>query len=88
MFNIYQEIIKFYHNKGYKIALTEYDLDEQWDVLFPYLSMIKVDIEKVNPKRLQPVVQRIKPFNIKLAAEKVETVEIITFSIIISFVMN
>lgn len=67
------KIIKFYHNKGYKIALTEYDLDDQWDALFPYLSMIKVDVEKINAKRLPPIVKRIKPFNIKLAAEKVET---------------
>ena len=67
------KIAEFYQKQGYQIALTEYDLDEKWDVLFPYLSMIKVDIEQVNPKRLQPVLTRIKPFNIKLTAEKVET---------------
>lgn len=67
------KILKFYHDRGYKIALTEYDLDEQWDVLFPYISLIKIDVEKINAKRLSPLVQRIKPFNIKLAAEKVET---------------
>ncbi|MCO4798129.1 MAG: HDOD domain-containing protein [Colwelliaceae bacterium] len=67
------KIVKYYSEKGYKIALTEYDLDEKWDALFPYISIIKVDIEKVNPKRLQPVLARVKPFNIKLAAEKVET---------------
>lgn len=67
------KIIKFYHDKGYKIALTEYDLDEQWDILFPFISLIKIDVEKINAKRLGPLVQRIKPFNIKLAAEKVET---------------
>jgi len=67
------KIVKYYADKGYRIALTEYDLSEEWDVLFPYLSIIKVDIETTNPKRLQPVIQRIKPFNIKLAAEKVET---------------
>jgi EAL and modified HD-GYP domain-containing signal transduction protein len=67
------KIVKYYSEKGYKIALTEYDLDERWDALFPYISIIKVDIEKINPKRLQPVVERIKPHNIKLAAEKVET---------------
>lgn len=67
------KILKYYSEKGFRIALTEYDTDERWDELFPYLSIIKVDIEKINPKRLQPVIQRIKPFNIKLAAEKVET---------------
>jgi len=67
------KIVKYYCEKGYKVALTEYDTDEKWDSLFPYLSMIKVDIEKINPKRLKPVIDRIRPFNIKLAAEKVET---------------
>jgi EAL and modified HD-GYP domain-containing signal transduction protein len=67
------KIVKFYHEKGYKIALTEYDLDKKWDVLFPYISMIKIDIEVINAKRLHPLVARIKPFNIKLVAEKVET---------------
>ena len=36
------KIIQFYHKKGYKVALTEYDLDDKWDVLFPYLSIIKI----------------------------------------------
>jgi len=67
------KIVKFYCEKGYRIALTEYDVDDKWDALFPYLSIIKVDVEKVNPKRLKPVVNRIKPYGIKLAAEKVET---------------
>ena len=67
------KIVKYYSEKGYKIALTEYDLDSKWDALFPYLSILKIDVETINPKRLQPIVERIKPFNIKLAAEKVET---------------
>lgn len=67
------KIIQFYHKKGYKVALTEYDLDDKWDVLFPYLSIIKIDIEVVNPKRLHKVLDRLKDFDVKLAAEKVET---------------
>ena len=67
------KIVKYYHDKGYKVALTEYDLDEKWDVLFPYLAMIKIDVEITNAKRIRPVVARIKPFDIKLIAEKVET---------------
>jgi EAL and modified HD-GYP domain-containing signal transduction protein len=67
------KIVKFYHVNGYKIALTEYDLDEKWDVLFPFISIIKVDIEVINPKRLHKVIERLKDHNVKLAAEKVET---------------
>lgn len=67
------KIVQYYFEQGYQIALTEYDLDEKWDVLFPYISMIKVDTEVINAKRLKPVVEKIKPFNISLIAEKVET---------------
>ena len=67
------KIIKFYYDKGYKIALTEYDLAPHWDVLFPYIEIVKVDIEKINTKRLLPAVARMKPFNVAIAAEKVET---------------
>lgn len=67
------KIVKYYHDKGYQIALSEYDLDDKWDGLFPYISMIKIDTEVTNAKRIRPIVERIKPFNIKLIAEKVET---------------
>lgn len=67
------KIIKYYHELGYKVALSEYDLDEKWDVLFPYLSMIKIDMEKTNAKRVFPLVKRVKPFDLQLVAEKVET---------------
>jgi len=67
------KIMKYYREKGYRIALTEYDAEPRWDALFPYISMIKVDVSQINPKRLQPVAHRIIKFNIKLVAEKVET---------------
>ena len=67
------KIVKYYHDKGYQVALSEYDLDVKWDVLFPYIAMIKIDTEVTNAKRIRPIVERIKPFNIKLIAEKVET---------------
>lgn len=67
------KIIKFYHEEGYMIALTQYDLALHWDVLFPYINIVKVDIEKINTKRLITAVSRMRPFDIAIAAEKVET---------------
>jgi len=67
------KIIKFYHEHGYKIALTEYDLAKHWQVLFPFIDIIKVDIEKINTKRLVSAMESIKPYNIRVCAEKVET---------------
>jgi len=67
------KIIKYYFDKGYKIALTEYDVKDHWDVLLPFLAMVKVDIEQINPKRLHPLKAKIKALDVKLLAEKVET---------------
>jgi len=67
------KIIRYYFEKGYKIALTEYNLDPQWDVLFPYISLLKVNLDKVNPKQLPAVLKRLKAFDVKMVAERVET---------------
>lgn len=67
------KIIKYYHDKGYKIALTEYDVEDHWDVLLPFIAMVKIDIEKINPKRLHPLKAKTKALDVKLVAEKVET---------------
>lgn len=67
------KIIAYYHGKGYKIALTEYDLAPHWDELFPYISIIKINLDNINTKRLKSALPRIKLHNIKLAAERVET---------------
>ena len=67
------KIIKYYHEKGYQIALTEYDLSAHWDAFFPYINIIKINIEVINTKRILSAIPRMKPYNIKLAAEKVET---------------
>ena len=67
------KIINYYHQKGYKIALSEYDLENHWDSFFPYIDIVKVNIEKINTKRLLSTLPRMKPHNIKLTAERVET---------------
>jgi EAL and modified HD-GYP domain-containing signal transduction protein len=67
------KIIKFYHEQNYQIALTEYDLAPHWEVLFPYIAIIKVNIEKINTKRLISSISKMKKHNIKIAAERVET---------------
>ena len=67
------KIVKFYHEQGYQLALTEYDLAAHWEALFPYISIIKVNIEKINTKRLISAVVKMKKYDIKIAAERVET---------------
>jgi len=42
-------------------------------VLFPYISVLKINVDEINPKRLPAVLKRLKPFNVEIAAERVET---------------
>ncbi|REL26698.1 HDOD domain-containing protein [Thalassotalea euphylliae] len=67
------KLVKSYHQRGYQLALTAYDTGRKWDAFFPYLAYIKVDIDVINPKRLFSVSERLKPYDIKLVAEKVES---------------
>jgi EAL and modified HD-GYP domain-containing signal transduction protein len=67
------KILQYYHEKGYKIALSEFDLNPHWEAAYPYINIIKINVETINPKRLPAVVKTFKPFNIKVVAEKVET---------------
>ncbi len=67
------KIIEFYYSKGYEIALSEYDLNEKWDELLPFVTYLKIDMEKTNAKRLFPLLDKFKSFDVKLVAEKVET---------------
>jgi len=67
------KIIHYYHKKGYQIALSEYDLANHWDAFFPYIDIVKINIEEINTKRILSALPRMKPHNIKLSAERVET---------------
>ena len=64
-------------NLGYKIALDDYDFSEQWEVIMPLVSYIKLEVEQI--KLDDPVVlQKIATFKQQgkiLLAEKVETHE-------------
>ena len=65
------------HESGYKLALDDHDFDMQWEVLYPYVTIIKVDILE---HKLEDVVHFAQFMNeefahIQLLAEKVETQE-------------
>lgn len=67
------KILQYYCENGYKIALSDYNLEPHWDVVLPYLYSIKVDVEKINVKRLTPLLTKFKKYELKLIAQKVET---------------
>jgi c-di-GMP phosphodiesterase len=61
--------------KGYTLALDDFVMSDMNKDLIPYASVIKVDIRPFDTAGLQQQVGKLKPYNVKLLAEKVETRE-------------
>jgi EAL and modified HD-GYP domain-containing signal transduction protein len=60
--------------KGYSIALDDYEHDPVWKYFFPYVDIIKLDYSLTSEQQFQEILAVIKPFShIKLLAEKIET---------------
>jgi c-di-GMP-related signal transduction protein len=69
------ESVKSLKEKGYTLALDDFDFDPKWDVLFPYIDIIKVDVLAFSLLEISKLVRKIPEMKITLLAEKVETLE-------------
>ncbi len=61
--------------KGFQIALDDYDFDPKWQIFFPLISIIKVDILAFTILEISKLVRQLVGLNITLLAEKVETAQ-------------
>ena len=63
--------------QGYSLALDDHNFSEEWRVLYPYISIIKVDITEFSHLDLELFAEYIKSEypHIDLLAERVETEE-------------
>lgn len=61
--------------KGYVIALDDFEYSEQFEELLKYIDIIKVDFFKTKGNERKKIINKIKNKNIKFLAEKVETEE-------------
>lgn len=60
--------------KGYSIALDDYEHDPAWKHFFPYVDIIKLDYSLTSEQQFQEIITAISPYShIKLLAEKIET---------------
>ena len=62
-------------NSGYTIALDDFVYDSRWDPVLRIADIVKLDVLALDQAALHAHVQRLKPFNVQLLAEKVETHE-------------
>lgn len=65
------------HEQGYKLALDDHTYSDEWRVLYPYISIIKVDISHFDQLDLELFAEFFKAEypHISLLAERVETEE-------------
>jgi EAL and modified HD-GYP domain-containing signal transduction protein len=59
--------------RGYQLALDDFVWDEKWVPLLELVQMVKVDVQGKSLEELKPLVAKLKMFNVKLLAERVET---------------
>lgn len=71
-----QDIIKNLRelsSKGYTIALDDFELTEQWLPLLEFVDIIKLDIMANSLEETRQLIEKLKPYHLRLLAEKVET---------------
>lgn len=62
-------------NEGYSIALDDFVPGTGWDHMVQYVDFIKVEYPEIPRHELPILVERLKEFDVKLLAEKLETQE-------------
>ncbi len=60
---------------GYIIALDDFVFSEEWTPLVEFADIIKLDIMEMGEVKTREIIERLKPYQVKLLAEKVETHE-------------
>jgi len=71
--------LKVLREHNYTIALDDFVLTPETESLIPYADIIKLDVLCLSAQQLKDHVAHLKPFGIKLLAEKVETYEMLEF---------
>ncbi len=67
--------LKQLRDKGYTIALDDFELTPETESLVAYADIIKLDVLHLSPDQLIDHINYLRPFGVTLIAEKVETYE-------------
>lgn len=67
--------IKEFSEQGYMIALDDFVFTPEWIPLIELADIIKLDVMAMPIAETLATIEKLKPYNIKLLAEKVETQE-------------
>jgi EAL and modified HD-GYP domain-containing signal transduction protein len=58
---------------GYTIALDDFVISDEWIPLLKLADIIKLDVLEMGETKTRELIKQLKPYNVKLLAEKVET---------------
>lgn len=61
---------------GYTVALDDFEYDPSYERLLPYVSIVKVDVLERTPASLSALAALLRPKEVTLLAERVETREV------------
>lgn len=67
--------VQFLANHGFKIALDDFEYHEKWNPLIECADIIKIDLLAMSEEELRKHIEILKPMEVKLLAEKIETYE-------------
>jgi EAL and modified HD-GYP domain-containing signal transduction protein len=66
---------KSLHEKGYKLALDDFDFDTKWEAFYPIVDIIKIDVLEFSILEISKLVRKLSGLDVTLLAEKVETLQ-------------
>jgi EAL and modified HD-GYP domain-containing signal transduction protein len=69
------EAVKRLKDRGFTLALDDYIYNPAHKPLMAYIDIVKIDIMQLSQQQLEQHVSILKTFNIKLLAEKIETMD-------------
>jgi EAL and modified HD-GYP domain-containing signal transduction protein len=61
------------HEDGYRLALDDFVFDRKFEPLLEVADIVKIDVRLTPLETIRRTLQRLRKYNIKLLAEKVET---------------
>ena len=68
--------LKALKQKGFTLALDDFVMDEKYRPLLEIVDIIKLELPAMDDATLEKTIQTLKPYNVKILAEKIETPEL------------
>jgi c-di-GMP phosphodiesterase len=67
--------LREFSQQGYTIALDDFVYSEEWKPLIEFVDIIKLDVLTMGEENTRSAIKKLKSYDVKLLAEKVETHE-------------